>query len=53
MGILGWLVVELLRGKFAPPETHPVEIGAVYWHLVDVIWIVLWPLFYLTAGDAR
>ena len=21
--------------------------GAIYWHLVDVIWIFLWPLFYL------
>lgn len=26
---------------------HRLEIAALYWHLVDVIWIFLWPLFYL------
>lgn len=28
-----------------PPAT--VELSVLYWHLVDVIWIFLWPLFYL------
>lgn len=29
-------------------EYHtPVELGGLYWHLVDVIWIFLWPLLYL------
>lgn len=27
-------------------ETH-VELGGLYWHLVDVIWIFLWPMLYL------
>ena len=26
------------------------DIGAVYWHLIDVVWIFLWPIFYLTPG---
>lgn len=26
-----------------------VELGVLYWHLVDLIWIFLWPLYYLTG----
>ena len=26
----------------------PLDAGALYWHLVDVVWIFLWPLLYLT-----
>ncbi|MFI5323427.1 MAG: cytochrome c oxidase subunit 3 family protein, partial [Thermodesulfobacteriota bacterium] len=25
----------------------PIEVGGLYWHLVDVIWIYLFPLLYL------
>jgi cytochrome c oxidase subunit III len=27
-----------------------VEILGLYWHLVDIIWIFLFPLLYLIAG---
>jgi cytochrome c oxidase subunit III len=50
MGVLGWLLVKIRRGTLAPPFTHPLELGAVYWHLVDIVWIFLWPIFYLTPG---
>jgi cytochrome c oxidase subunit 3 len=37
-----------LHGGWVTSETaHRLEVGAIYWHLVDVIWIFLWPLFYL------
>jgi cytochrome c oxidase subunit 3 len=29
---------------------HALEVSALYWHLVDVVWIFLWPIFYLTGG---
>jgi heme/copper-type cytochrome/quinol oxidase subunit 3 len=29
---------------------QPVEILGLYWHLVDIIWIFLFPLLYLIAG---
>ena len=36
------------RGRFTRRGWHtPLELGGLYWHLVDVIWIFLWPLFYL------
>lgn len=35
------------RGSFTPAWHTPLELGGLYWHLVDVIWIFLWPIFYL------
>lgn len=50
MGILSYLAWRVARGTVDPPRDHPLHLGALYWHLVDVIWIFLWPLFYLTRG---
>ena len=41
------LAVTARRGRFTPEWHTPLELGGLYWHLVDVIWIFLWPLFYL------
>jgi cytochrome c oxidase subunit 3 len=50
MGILTWMMIRALGGRLAPPFTHPLVLGVLYWHLIDVIWIFLWPLFYLLPG---
>lgn len=50
LGVLGWLFFEVRRVSPSPLLEVRVELGALYWHLVDVIWIFLWPLFYLTGG---
>jgi cytochrome c oxidase subunit 3 len=47
LGVLAVLLARVAQGKLAPPALHPLELGAIYWHLVDLIWIFLWPLFYL------
>jgi cytochrome c oxidase subunit 3 len=47
MGVLAWLGLWCLRGKFVGGYATPVELGGLYWHLVDLIWIFLFPLFYL------
>jgi cytochrome c oxidase subunit 3 len=47
LGVLISLTVLALRGRFTPDAHGPLEIGGMYWHLVDVIWLFLWPLFYL------
>jgi cytochrome c oxidase subunit 3 len=47
MVILAWLAVGARRGRYTPSDHVHVEAGALYWHLVDVIWIFLWPLLYL------
>jgi len=53
MGVLAFLLWKIARGDVTPTASHPLAIGAIYWHLVDAIWIFLWPLFYLVPGGAR
>jgi cytochrome c oxidase subunit III len=53
MCVLGFLLRKVVRGDIRPSASHPLAIGAVYWHLVDAVWIFLWPLFYLAAGNVR
>lgn len=36
-----------MRGKLPPEKALNVEIAGLYWHFVDVIWIVIFPLVYL------
>ena len=45
--ILSTLFVLTLKGKFNAKYNTPIEVGGLYWHLVDVIWIYLFPLLYL------
>ena len=45
--ILGVMVVFALRDKEAEPLAGRMENSGLYWHLVDVVWIFLFPLFYL------
>jgi cytochrome c oxidase subunit 3 len=39
--------IELLRGKLPPAKALNLEIAALYWHFVDVVWIVIFPVVYL------
>jgi cytochrome c oxidase subunit 3 len=47
MSILIWVLVRVLKGHFSPKYYVPVELGGLYWHLVDLVWIFLFPLLYL------
>ncbi len=47
MGLFTWLIRRALRGDFGDGYVLPVDGVALYWHLVDLIWIFLFPLFYL------
>ena len=52
-GVLSFLLYKVATRSIGAWAPHPLAIGAIYWHLVDVIWIFLWPLFYLVTGRAR
>jgi cytochrome c oxidase subunit 3 len=39
----------VIREKMSGAHIHKLENSGLYWHLVDVIWIFLLPLFYLAA----
>jgi cytochrome c oxidase subunit 3 len=50
MGVLGWMLARTLQGRYTPERHTYLEMGTLYWHLVDVIWIFLWPLLYLSLS---
>lgn len=47
MGVVAWLLFRAARGDFSHRYFTPVDLGGLYWHVVDVIWIFLFPLLYL------
>lgn len=47
MGVIAWLLVRSVRGDFTPTYFGPVDYVGLYWHLVDLVWIYLFPLLYL------
>jgi cytochrome c oxidase subunit 3 len=47
MGLMTWLLLRASRGEFGPQYYTPVELGGLYWHFVDIVWIYLFPLLYL------
>jgi cytochrome c oxidase subunit 3 len=44
---ISWLLVRARRGHFSAAYYTPVPVVGLYWHVVDVIWIYLFPLLYL------
>ena len=47
LGLLGWLVFGALAGKYTAGYHIPVEVCGLYWHLVDIFWLFIFPLLYL------
>jgi cytochrome c oxidase subunit 3 len=45
--VLAYLAVRARHGAFTPESHVVLECGALYWHLVDLVWIFLWPMLYL------
>ncbi len=46
--ILLWMAGRAQRRRYTPAHHTTLEMGALYWHLIDVVWIFLWPILYLT-----
>jgi len=47
MAVITWLIVKAARHEFHSKYFGPVDNVGLYWHLVDFIWIYLFPLLYL------
>jgi heme/copper-type cytochrome/quinol oxidase subunit 3 len=41
------LLVMSLRGNLGPEKAEAVEIVGLYWHFVDIVWIVIFTVVYL------
>ena len=46
-GLLTFLIIFSMKGRFDPEYHSPVEVIGLYWHFVDIVWIFLFPLLYL------
>ena len=47
MIVIAWLISRRGRAYFGPDRFAPVDFVGLYWHLVDLVWIFLFPLLYL------
>lgn len=47
--VLTWLLIKARAGAFSSAWYTPVDLVGLYWHLVDLIWIYLFPLLYLVT----
>ena len=47
IGIIAWMILRVKKGEFSSEFYTPLELTGLYWHLVDLIWIYLFPLLYL------
>ncbi|QDV70364.1 Cytochrome c oxidase subunit 3 [Rosistilla carotiformis] len=47
IGVMTWLLVRAVRQDFCSQYFGPVDYVGLYWHIVDLIWIYLFPLLYL------
>jgi cytochrome c oxidase subunit III len=49
MGLIGWVTYRTHKNEFGPKYYTPIECVGLFWHLVDLIWIYLFPLLYLVG----
>jgi len=47
MLILGWMAERCRRRAYAPSDCSGLESGVLYWHMVDLVWVLLFPLVYV------
>ncbi len=49
MGMITWVMIRTMRGEFHSNYFTPVEGVGIFWHIIDLIWIFLFPLLYLVG----
>jgi cytochrome c oxidase subunit 3 len=47
--LIGWITLKVASGKVGPEYYTPVEGVGLFWHVVDLVWIYLFPLLYLVG----
>lgn len=47
MVILGWMAVRCRKRLYTPQNCSGLESGVLYWHMVDLVWVLLFPLVYV------
>ena len=47
LGLFVWIILLAQRGEYTHAYSTPVAMVGLYWHFVDVVWIVIFTLVYL------
>lgn len=47
VAVLAWMAWWMHRERIGAVAAYKLAIASLYWHLVDIIWLFLWPIFYL------
>jgi cytochrome c oxidase subunit 3 len=47
VGVLLWTAWQLTRGRYSAGYHPMFENATLYWHFVDVMWLFIWPIYYL------
>ena len=50
IGLFTSLFFLVAQDRYLGPHSLPIEVIALYWHFVDLVWIFLYPLFYFPGG---
>jgi cytochrome c oxidase subunit 3 len=45
--LLGFATIRSFRGHYSPEHHHGVELPGIYWHFVDVMWVVVFATVYI------
>jgi len=48
-GVILWLILLANRNHFGPRRYLKVEFFGLYWHFVDIVWVFLFPMYYLVT----
>jgi cytochrome c oxidase subunit III len=49
IGCIAVIAAMAARGAFGPSYFTPVDVTGLYWHLVDIIWLFVFPMLYLVS----
>lgn len=49
MGLIFWMWLRMAKGWYGPQHFTGVEGVGLFWHLIDLVWIYLFPLLYLVT----
>ncbi len=51
--LLTWMAWWIHRDRVGPAGAYRLGIAGLYWHFVDIIWLFLWPMYYLLGAHTK
>ena len=48
--LLAWALRRAMKGVYSPQNSVGIEVVGLYWHFVDLVWIILFTVIYLLPG---